>query len=423
MWLPPRTLAYLAIAYSFIFLSLALRTPWLLLFAIPVAIVLFTSKRLPRPEPVPVIVTRHLRPERSVGGEDVYVTLTVTNATPHKTHSFLLEDHVPEELRIEGGTNRLLLSLAGNEATQFQYRISNPKRGSYPIGPTLISFSDNLSLHSTEAQFHNVTDLLVLPQIEKLGTLDLRGRRFGPWPGLVPSQRIGEGTEFFELTPYVSGVDLRRVNWKASARAGVLVTNEFEGEQVIDVLVILDCAEATGTNLFDYDALEFQTNFVASLCSQLIMQGNRVGLAIYGAVRTWVSPGFGRRHLIRLLDSLAVVKPGPATLPINYVVESVIKTTLPARSLVLLVSPLVSDDVVNVIETVTVQGYSVACFTPEPSSETQPAEYSAQIARRIFLDERKLRLVRAKKIAYVAQISPRQPIRPLLRGKTRWNPA
>jgi uncharacterized protein (DUF58 family) len=262
--------------------------------------------------------------------------------------------------------------------------------------------------------------LIVLPRIEKLGIVDLKGRRFNPWPGLIPSRRIGIGTEFFEIAPYVAGVDLRRVNWKASARLGMLVTNEFEGEQVIDVLVVLDCSEAIRSELFDYDALEFQVSFAASLCSQLIMQGNRVGLSVYGAVRTWVSPGFGKRHLLRLLDSLALVKPGPATLPIKYVVESVVATILPTRSLVLLISPMIGDEVVDMIEGIVAEGYSTICFTPSERTELGGVAESSRIARRIFAAERNLRIMRTRRMAAVIQLSPALAVKPLLRVRTGW---
>ena len=147
--------------------------------------------------------------------------------------------------------------------------------------------------------------------------------------GLDSLRRMGLGTEFFELSPYTPGDDLRRVNWKASAKLRQLVTNEFEGEQVTDVLVALDCSQGVASKLFDFDAMEFQVSLAASLCWQLILQGNRVGLSVYGAVRTWVNLAFGKRQLLRILDNLAIVKPGPATVPLDYAVESVITTLVP----------------------------------------------------------------------------------------------
>ncbi len=315
-----------------------------------------------------------------------------------------------------------MLSLRKGESTQFEYVISKPRRGSYQIGPTLIRISDSTGLRRKDYELSNADELIVIPNLEKLGVVDLKGRRFGPWPGLVPSRRIGVGTEFFEISPYVAGDDLRRVNWKASARSGMLVTNEFEGEQVIDGFILLDCSEGVTSELFDYDAMELQIDFAASLCSQLIMQGDRVGLSVYGANRTWVSPGFGKRHLLRLLDSLAFVKSGRATLPIKYATESVLSAILPSRSLVVLISPMLNDEVVEMVESIAANRYSLLCFTPSTKPKPGTTE-SSRVARRIFEDERRLRILRMQKMASVIQLSPDLSVRKQLKVGTRWTRA
>jgi uncharacterized protein (DUF58 family) len=358
-----------------------------------------------------------------MGDEDVEVTLAVTNISPHSIEALQLEDKLPYGVRLKSGTNRLMLSLGPGEVGEFKYTLSSPKRGRHELGPTLFVFKDNLRLRSISGQLSNVDELLVLPKIENLGTVDLKGRRVGPWPGLVPSRRMGIGTEFFELAPYIPGDDLRRVNWKASARSRQLVTNEFEGEQVVDVLVVLDCSEGVLSDIFDYDLLEFQVEFAASLCSQLIMQGNRVGLSIYGAVRTWLDLAFGKRQLLRILDSLAIVRPGAATLPIKYVVESVVSAILPARSLVLLISPMIGDDVPEMIENIAVKGYSTICFTPSIGTIPNDLNDSSRIARRIFAAERKLRISYVKHFTRMIEISPTRAIKPSIRVRNEWKTA
>ena len=410
----------MAIAYAFIFLSLGFRTPWLTIFVLPIAVLLFVPLPFPKSGSAPISVERKLRPVRSIAGEDVTVMLTVTNNARQMIHSILIEDRVPDDLELGGGTNRLLLSLRGGETTQFEYLISKPKRGSHQLGPTLIRIADTAALRTIDYRIPNAEELIVIPQVEKLGIVDLKGRRFGPWPGLVASKRIGIGMEFFEISPYVAGDDLRRVNWKASARSGRLVTNAYEGEQVIDTLLVLDCSEDVKSRLFDYDALELQVNFAASLCSQLIMQGNRVGLFVYGAARTWVSPGFGKRHLLRLLDSLAFVKPGQATLPIKYVTEAVVSAILPSRSLVILISPMIRDEVVDMLEGIAVNGYDILCFTPSIRRNLGMVSESTRIARRILEDERTLRIYRAEKAASVIQLSPDHSVKMQLRVSSKW---
>jgi uncharacterized protein (DUF58 family) len=413
----------LSIAYGFIFLSLGLRTPWLSVFVLPIAVLLFVPVAFPQSGVVPISVERKMRPTRSVAGEDVTVMLTVTNTSPQIIHSLMIEDRLPGELTLGGGTNRLLLSLRSGESSRFEYLISKPRRGSHQVGPTIIRITDGAGLRTIDYRLRNTDELIVIPQVEKLGIVDLKGRRFGPWPGLVASKRIGIGMEFFEISPYVPGDDLRRVNWKASARSGRLVTNEFEGEQVIDTLLMLDCSEDVKSPVFDYDALELQVNFAASLCSQLIMQGNRVGLFVYGAARTWVSLGFGKRHLLRLLDSLAFVRAGQASLPIKYVSDAIVSAILPSRSLVVLISPMIRDDVVDMLEGLVVNGYDLLCFIPSIRPYPYVASESSRIARRIFADERSLRIRRAEKMATVIQLSPDFTVKTQLRVGSRWKRA
>ena len=423
MALTRKMLAYLATGYTFILLALLFRASWLTIFVLPVAVLIFASSKLPKLQPFPIAITRQIQPTRSMGDEDVDVTLTVTNKSTHVIEALQLEDNLPDEMKLKSGKNRLIVSLRPGEVAAFKYRLSSPKRGTHELGPTLTVFTDNLQLRSVISRLSNVDQFLVLPKIEKVGTVDLKGRRVGPWPGLVPSRRMGIGTEFFEISPYVPGDDLRRVNWKASARSGELVTNEFEGEQVVDILVVLDCSEDVLSDVFDYDALEFQVEFAASICSQLIMQGNRVGLSIYGAVRTWVDLAFGKRQLLKILDSLAVVKPGAATLPIKYVVESVIASILPARSVVVLISPMIADALPEMIENITMKGYTTICFTPSIGTSLRGLNDSSRIARRIFAAERKLRINKVRQLARVIEVSPTIAIRPSLRMRNGWKAA
>jgi len=408
------------LAYAFIFLSLGFKSPWLTLFVVPIAVLLFIPIALPKPRQIPISVERKMRPTRSIADEDVNITLTVTNTSPNVIHSILVEDRLPEGLTLAGGTNRFMLSLRSGEKIEFEYLISKPERGSYQIGPTLGRVSDSAGLHAVDYRLSNADELIVIPQVEKLGIVDLKAKRFGPWPGLAPSKRIGVGSDFFETSPYVAGDDLRRINWKASARSGTLVTNAFEGEQVIDALLVLDCSEDVTSELFDYDALELQVSFAASLCSQLIMQGNRVGLSVYGAARTWVSPGFGKRHLLRLLDSLAFVKAGPATLPIKYATEAVVSAILPSRSLVILISPMLNDEVVEIVENLAINRYSILCCTPSTKPNRAIVSEPSEIARRIFEAERRLRIFRAEKTARVIQLTPDLSVKAQLKTRSRW---
>jgi uncharacterized protein (DUF58 family) len=423
MALTSKGLAYLILAYVFIGLALIFREPSLTAFVVPNAILFLFSSRKP-PVRVPLLrVTRRMYPPRSFGGENIDVTVRIQNDSIENIDELQLKDQIPESLKVESGSEAVTISMRPYEETQIWYCISAPKRGTYVLGPMSFRIKDMLGFHENSGEIATLDELSVLPKLERLGPIELRARRVGPWPGSIPSRKIGPGTEFFELRNYLPGDDLRRINWKASAKSGRLIANEFEGEQVTDVLVVVDCSEGTMSRLFDFDVTELEVSLAASLCAQLIHQGNRVGLSVYSAVRTWVDPGFGKRQLLRLVNSLAVVTPGIASVPLKYAVESVIVSVVPARSVIIFISPLMGDETIDLIEDLTAKGYGVMCFTPVAGSKTEDMTNSMILARRIFASERRIKLIDVSKKVRVIEFSPEIDVRYALRRWRLWRRA
>lgn len=419
MALTRKGLAYLLVAYTFVGMALIFREPALTVFVIPNALLLFFFSR-PPPDPNHSFrVLRKTRPTRSFGGENINVALAVSNDSARVIDELQLTDHMHESLTLESGTNALTMSLGPHERVEFSYKISAPRRGTYTLGPVSVLSTDMLGFHEYTREISVYGDLTILPNVEKLGAIELRARRVGPWPGMVPSRKIGPGSEFFELRLYEAGDELRRLNWKSSARLGRLIVNEFEGEQVTDVLVVVDCSEGALSKLFDFDVPELEVDLAASLCSQLVGQGNRVGLSVYGAVRTWVDPAFGKRQLLRLLNSLAAATAGRPSVPMQYAVESVIVSMFPARSVIVFISPVLGEEIVSVITNLAERGYGLICFTPIASSNASDTRDTCILARRILTDERKIKLAEVMDVARVIEFSPKTDIRPALR---RWRP-
>jgi uncharacterized protein (DUF58 family) len=418
MALTRKAVAYLALAYLFVGLALVFREPTLTAFVIPLAVAFFYSSFFTETRMPDLTIKRRLNPPRSFGGESITVTLQVRNNSSAEIGELQLEDTLSESLALEGGTNNLTAFLRAGELLEHTYKISAPKRGRYQIGPMKMKSEDMLAFREYSTTLSSLDHLLILPKVEDLGSIELRARRVGPWPGSVQSRSVGPGSEFFELRQYIPGDELRRINWKATAKRARLLSNEYEGERVTDVLVVLDCSESARSQLFSFDAEEFEVDFAASLCSQLLLQGNRVGLLVYGAERTWLAPAFGKRQLLKILGSLAIVRAGSALVPIGYAVETIVAAVLPTRSVIVFISPLVGDDVAESVSNVASAGYSVVCFSPTTGPSASKLEPSARaMARRIMAAERRINVNRIVAIAKFFELSPHTSIRLLLRSR------
>ncbi len=420
MALTRKAVLYLALAYLFIAFALFFKEPALTSFVIPLAVVFFYSSifsPLQRPR---IKIRRRLNPPRSFGGENIKVTLEVQNELNTETNTLRLEDEIPTTISLESGASSFILSLKPLEQAEHFYEISVPKRGRYALGPMKITSTDALGFRECSETIPGQDFAMILPRVEELGNVELMARRVGPWPGTVASRSVGPGTEFFELRLYAPGDELRRINWKASAKRGRLVTNESESERVTDVLVVLDCSESIMSGAFSFDAEEFEVNLAASLCSQLLLQGNRVGLMVYGAERTWVPPAFGKRQVLKLLNGLTVVKAGRGIIPIDFAVEAIVNAVLPARSVIAFISPLMGDEVVEVVRKVAAEGYSVICFTPKMESITKGEPRPRVLARRILDAERRINIRQIASVSRCVEVSPHTSIRVLLRRKISW---
>ena len=62
--------------------------------------------------------------------------------------------------------------------------------------------------------------------------------------GIISRRRRGEGSQFEALTEYQSGMDRRRIDWKASARHAALYARENEAERNNQIVFAFDCGQA-----------------------------------------------------------------------------------------------------------------------------------------------------------------------------------
>jgi uncharacterized protein (DUF58 family) len=75
--------------------------------------------------------------------------------------------------------------------------------------------------------------------------------------GLKKIRRIGNTMEFEQIKDYVSGDDIRNINWKATAKRNQLMVNQFQDERSQPIYSVIDKGRAMkmpfdGLSLLDY---------------------------------------------------------------------------------------------------------------------------------------------------------------------------
>jgi len=94
-----------------------------------------------------------------------------------------------------------------------------------------------------------VEDLIDGQLIAKLGPLDLTSRKvfFGKLKGERRSKKRGESVEFADHRSYVSGDDLRHIDWNIFARLDSLFMKLFLEEEDLSLHIVIDASASSDT--------------------------------------------------------------------------------------------------------------------------------------------------------------------------------
>ncbi len=259
--------------------------------------------------------------------------------------------------------------------------------------------------------------LTVLPRYEELSRIEIRPSRTLIYSGTVRARRAGEGIEFFGTREYVPGDNLRRLDWKAYARLGRLVVNEYEEERASHVTVVLDARERANRYRGENSLFDYSVRAAAALCHYFLQNGNRVGLLIYGTYLDWVMPGYGRRHDGCIMQALARADTGTTLVfeQLRYLPTRL----FPRGSQLILVSPLLPGDE-EILCLLQFSGYKVLVIIPSPltfESEGLQDTPEVHLAKRILSIERSamLRRLSAATVRWLGW-DVRHPLAPQLKA-------
>jgi uncharacterized protein (DUF58 family) len=351
----------LGIGLALVVVGLLLLNSSIVATAIP--LLLFVSVRMlssPRPLGSDLHLERSLGQLRATEGDEIDVELTVTNSGPAGA-LLCVTDGPPVGLTPVDGRVQLLGRLPARGTKVISYVVL-AGRGLHSFGEVQVRIWSPLGLAMHESHVRLETAVKVHPRSEKLDPITIRPQRTRAFAGPVKANRGGQGLDFFGCRAYTPGDDVRRINWRAYARQDSLIINEYELERIADVNVILDARAKSHAQLDGETTFDHSVRAAASLASHFLDQGNNVGLLVYGDYVKWTFPGIGRLQQERILDELAEARLGA-----KAVFEELrfIPTRLfPPRSQLVLVSPLIDEDDIEIVALLVDRGYSVLLVCP-----------------------------------------------------------
>ena len=158
--------------------------------------------------------------------------------------------------------------------------------------------------------------------------------------GARARRTAGAGQELYQLRAYARGDALTRIDWKATARTGGLVSRDYSEDQHLDILVAIDAGRLSRVRAGALDRLGVYCNAAARFAEIVTHNDDRIGLLVY-ADRVLIScpPARGLPAVARLRSSLAQLSVQPAESAPTAAAVS-IRNLLTQRALIVLLTDL-----------------------------------------------------------------------------------
>ena len=211
------------------------------------------------------------------------------------------------------------------------------------------------------------------------------------------SRRRGDGNELESVRPFQPGDRLRRVRWPVSLRTGTLHVTSTVAEEDTSVLLLVDSGIEVGRSEGVRGApssLDVAVRAAGAVAEHHLIRGDRVGVRLLGSSgHGFVPSGSGRRHLRRVLETLARVVPGedreqdPART----------RFRVPAGSVVLVFTPMLSTASLVAVTTLASRGLDVVVVDCLPEGVRVGVDDRAALAWRMRLLERRTLLERVRR--------------------------
>ena len=169
------------------------------------------------------------------------------------------------------------------------------RRGRHTLPSPAARVRGPLGLAAWYRRGGNPAEVLVYPDLPAAWRLVLAVRqgRFRD-PGRLTRGPLGLGTDFESIRDYLPDDDIRQVNWRATARLGRPMSNQYRVEQDRDVVCLLDIGRLMAAPLDDRTRLDATVDAATAVALVADEVGDRAGvIAFDDRVRRRLPPARG----------------------------------------------------------------------------------------------------------------------------------
>ena len=219
-----------------------------------------------------------------------------------------MRDELPPEL--EQITPIEAISLPERSEREWTYELRPHRRGKYRLENVVVRAGRHGAFVERQLRLHATAELRVYPRFATADEYRLMARIHHQDEAMRrPRRAHGHGTDFESLLTYLPGEDLRRVDWKASARRGFLVSRNLQTERGQQISIMIDSGRRMAELLGEYSRFEHALNAAVMLSHVAQRRGDTVAVSTFSdRVESFMPPTRGTAVMRTVLESLSTVE-------------------------------------------------------------------------------------------------------------------
>jgi uncharacterized protein (DUF58 family) len=249
------------------------------------------------------IKIRRKVPARLSLGDENPISISLQSTFPFKVNVEVIEE-LPFEFQKRDFN--ISYKIAPDEEKIIDYFLRPLTRGEYQFGQTNVFVSTPLGFVVRAIEGNNPQSVPVFPSFISMRKFELMGisNRLEEI-GIKRTRRIGQHSEFDQVREYVPGDDPRTVNWKATARKGALMANQYQDQRSQQVISMIDMGRVMEMPFEGMSLLDHAINASLIISNMAMIKHDRAGLITFSdQVHSLIPAERKGGHLQRIMQVL-----------------------------------------------------------------------------------------------------------------------
>ncbi|HKP31108.1 MAG TPA: DUF58 domain-containing protein, partial [Chitinophagaceae bacterium] len=225
------------------------------------------------------VEAKRILSDRFSNGDENKVEIQIVNNYP-----FLILASVVDEVPVQFQERRfkIRVNVKSGEDKIIAYKLRPVERGEYVFQDIHVFTKSPLMLVTRRISIETEEMVKVLPSFFAMRNFELKAHSSNlAEAGSKRMRKLGHSLEFEQIKEYVRGDDIRTIHWKATARKGQIMVNNYTDERSQQVYCLIDKGRVMKMPFEGMTLLDYAINASLILARVALIKQDKAGIVTF----------------------------------------------------------------------------------------------------------------------------------------------